>query len=297
MLDFGRRTTRPSIAPITARPATPSGAGRLDFSRPFLPDSLAMTGPLEFLSPTESRALNQIRGYGYLHMASLVEALLLPLAMDHLQPALGREDLQVRGLLALVLAEARRALRVAGLNDAFEAGLGTRCRVFGRPGDVAEIAAHVHPLALSLLVLQSEWQARRHALESAPGTDPLFASLLRATLTSGDRGTRAGPVVEALVARADGSAIETALRDYGKLVLFLDMGIEHQVRFDMATLAEATGRKLTRGESDQFAETQRRAMRWTYIGSGLTHPSFVAAVAAISPAARRRIDQMAPAFC
>jgi hypothetical protein len=300
MLDFSRYSAQQGDALPSKASVAPNSASRLDFTRPFLPESLAMTGPLGFLSPTESVVLNQIRGFGYLHTASLVEALALPLVMDHLRPTFGRDDVRVRGMLTLVLEEARRGLHIAGLAEAFETGLGTRCRVFGRVGDVAEKAASAHPLALALFILQAEWQARRHALESAygaPETDPVFGSLLDMIFAGGERGTYAGLVVEALAEQAGEDELDAALRDYGRLVLFLDMGIEHQVRFDMATLATATGRKLTSAEAAQFEMAQRRAMRWTYIGSGLTHPSFVAAVAAVSPEARRRIDQMAPAFC
>ncbi len=43
------------------------GGGReLDFSKPFLPESLARVTPLSFLTQAEQRTLNQIRGHGYL---------------------------------------------------------------------------------------------------------------------------------------------------------------------------------------------------------------------------------------
>src|SRR5262245_63953005 len=42
------------------------GDKRLDFSKPFLPESLARVEPLDFLSADEKRTLNQIRGAAYL---------------------------------------------------------------------------------------------------------------------------------------------------------------------------------------------------------------------------------------
>jgi len=38
-------------------------------------------------------------------------------------------------------------------------------------------------------------------------------------------------------------------------------------------------------------------MRWTYLGTGMTHPNFLATVEKINPAARKQIEEMAPAFC
>lgn len=40
-----------------------------------------------------------------------------------------------------------------------------------------------------------------------------------------------------------------------------------------------------------------KGMRWTYLGTGMTHPNFLATVEAIKPAARKQIEAMAPAFC
>jgi hypothetical protein len=56
---------------------------RLDFAKPFMLESLAGVRQLDFLSPTEQRTLNQIRGLGYLVMFGLVEEFILPFVLDH----------------------------------------------------------------------------------------------------------------------------------------------------------------------------------------------------------------------
>jgi hypothetical protein len=50
-------------------------------------------------------------------------------------------------------------------------------------------------------------------------------------------------------------------------------------------------------ERTAVAAQQHQALRWTYLGSGMTDPTFLATLAAISPAARDRVAQNAPAFC
>ena len=45
-----------------------------------------------------------------------------------------------------------------------------------------------------------------------------------------------------------------------------------------------------------LAEQQHQALRWTYIGSGMTHPKFLETLGRLSPAARDRIAEVAPAF-
>ena len=46
------------------------GDKRLDFTKPFMPESLARVEPLDFLSPEERLVLNQIRGHGYLYTSA-----------------------------------------------------------------------------------------------------------------------------------------------------------------------------------------------------------------------------------
>ena len=61
---------------------------RLDFAKPFLPESLARTGELGFLSSRERLLLNQIRGNTYLGMFGVVEEFVLPFLLDHVRPLL-----------------------------------------------------------------------------------------------------------------------------------------------------------------------------------------------------------------
>ena len=62
------------------------GDKRLDFTKPFMPDSLARVNSIEFLRDDEKILLNQIRGYGYLSTFGLVEEFILPFVLDHARP-------------------------------------------------------------------------------------------------------------------------------------------------------------------------------------------------------------------
>jgi hypothetical protein len=53
---------------------------------------------------------------------------------------------------------------------------------------------------------------------------------------------------------------------------------------------------LTTAEREELTAQQHQALRWTYLGSGMVHPRFVATLEAMSPAAARRIAEIAPAF-
>jgi hypothetical protein len=83
------------------------GDKRLDFSKPFLPESLARVEPLDFLSETERRILNQIRAHDYLYLFGLVEEFILPFVLDHTRRALHGNEARVRAFLNFAGEEAK----------------------------------------------------------------------------------------------------------------------------------------------------------------------------------------------
>ena len=66
------------------------GDRKLDFSKPFLPESLARVEPLTFLNADEKLKLNQIRANGYLYIFGFVEEFILPFVVDHSRKRPGR---------------------------------------------------------------------------------------------------------------------------------------------------------------------------------------------------------------
>src|SRR6185295_4548617 len=75
------------------------GDKKLDFSKPFMPETFARCEPLDFLSAKEKLQLNQIRGHAYLYIFGLVEEWILPFVMDHARPLINGEDYQARAFL------------------------------------------------------------------------------------------------------------------------------------------------------------------------------------------------------
>ncbi len=59
----------------------------------------------------------------------------------------------------------------------------------------------------------------------------------------------------------------------------------------------AIRKKLSKTEHQQMTEAVLRGKCWTYLGTGMTHPNFLATVQTIKPEARQHIEKMAPAFC
>lgn len=273
----------------------------LDFGCNFMPESLARTATIAMFSPAERRLLNQIRGHEYLSIFGLVEEFILPFVLDHARPQLNGDDQRVRALLQFASEEAKHIHLFRQFHHRFVDGFGSDCEVIGPPEAIAAEVLRHDPLAVALLILHIEWMTQAHYVGSVKddgGLDPLFASLLRHHWMEEAQHAKLDTLmVEALAEGRDEAAIAGAFGEYLELGLFIDEGLKAQTALNLAAFERATGRILRPEERDPLAEAQHQALRWTYIGSGMTHPRFAATVAAISPAARDRIADIAPAFC
>jgi hypothetical protein len=277
------------------------GSKRLDFQKPFLPESLARVEEMDFLTSREKLVLNQIRGYGYLYTFGLVEEFILPFILDHARPKLDGDDYRVRALLRFAGEEAKHIQLFKEFATEFKKGFASPCDVIGPPQDVARAVLAHHPLGVALVILQIEWMTQLHYLDSVrdDGTlDPQFKSLLRHHWMEEAQHAKLDTLmVQALSDACSPEEVQQGFNDYGSIGGILDGGIRQQVEFDMQSFQNATGRVLTESEKQRFRTIQIQAVRWTYLGSGMTHPNFLETVGSLSPVARKNIETMAPTFC
>jgi hypothetical protein len=274
---------------------------KLDFSCHFMPESLARTAAATMLSADEQRVLNQIRGHEYLTIFGLVEEFILPFLMDHTRPQLSADDFQVRALLQFAGEEAKHIQLFKRFQQLFVKSFGTQCDVIGPAEAIAAEVLRHDPLSVALLILQIEWMTQAHYVESVRDDrtiDPLFKSLLKHHWIEESQHAKLDTlIVEKLAAGRDEPSIAAALDEYLEIGAFLDGGLKAQSELNVSALESATGRFIPAGDRAGLVDAQHQAMRWTYIGSGMTHPKFMATLSAISPAAGDRIAAIAPAFC
>ena len=170
------------VLAISSRPTwavddvLPTGA-KLDFSCRFMPENLARTASIPFLTPEESKVLNQIRGHEYLALFGLVEEFVLPFVLDHARPQLSGDDYRVRALLQFAGEEAKHIQLFKRFNTAFRRGFPVDCQLIGPSESIgAKILEH-DPLAVALVILMIEWMTQQHYLGSIRDygdIDPLF---------------------------------------------------------------------------------------------------------------------------
>ena len=277
------------------------GNKRLDFSKPFMPETFARVEPLTFLNAEEKRILNQIRGNAYLCIFGLVEEFILPFVLDHARAHLQPDDYRTRALLQFASEEAKHIQLFKEFRREFEAGFGTECPVIGPPEAIAKAILGHDPLGVALTTLHIEWMVQRHYVDSIKDDqelDPQFKSLLKHHWMEEVQHAKLDTLmVESL---ADGRSEEERMRgvdEYIEIGGFIDGGLKQQVEFDLDSFQRATGRTLSESEQEEFRKVQLQANRWTYLGTGMTHEKVLATLESLTPKARQRVESISPAFC
>ena len=273
---------------------------RLDFDRPFMPESLALS-QIPFLSSSEQRVLNQLRGHNYLHLFGLVEEFIVPFVLQHVEAPPQRDDYRTRALMQFASEETKHIHLFKRFREEFLADFGHECPVIGPAEDIAKAVLAHHPLGVGLCILHIEWMTQRHWLDSIKddsGLDDRFVELLRNHwMEEAQHAKLDTNLVEAMAAEMTAEEIGKGIAAYAEIGALLDGGLQAQVDLDLATFQEVIGRKLSDAELKELKDIQVRAMRWTFLGSGMTHPKFLSCLGSISPEGRAQVEQMAPAFC
>src|SRR4051812_4239753 len=270
----------------------------LDFSRNFMPESLARTAVLEGLNPFEQRVLNQISAHQYLTIFGVVEEFILPFLLDHARPHLLEDDWRVRAILNFATEEAKHIHLFKRFHHAFVRGFPVECQMIGPSKDIgAEILRH-DPLAVGLIILMIEWMTQQHYLGSIKDDgdiDPLFKSLMLNHWKEEAQHAKLDTlIVDAIAEGRTEEQIDKAIDEFFEIGAFLDGGLKVQAGFNLDALENAIGRKIE--NRDAVIAQQHQAARWTYIGSGMVHERFVSTLESLSPNAAARIAEAAPIF-
>jgi hypothetical protein len=154
------------------------------------------------------------------------------------------------------------------------------------------------PLAVALAMLHIKSMAEKHlagSLRQQQALEPRFASWLEGHAKKGPKVDAA--LVKALARTMSTQEIDRAVDEYLQIIGLLDSSLEQQLMLDVDSFEKLTGETLSPGDRDELLAALRQAIRWTYLGSGMTHGGFLGVLDQLSPNARRRVEQLAPAYC
>ena len=104
-------------------------------------------------------------------------------------------------------------------------------------------------------------------------------------------------MAEAIAAECSAKEREDFVRGYLEIGAFLDGGLRTQAELDADSFTKATGRSLSAAECDMFVAATHQALRWTFIGSGMSHANFLATADRVHPGAAAQLKTVVPAFC
>ena len=270
----------------------------LHFGMNFMPESLARTGAIASLNPSEQRVLNQISAHQYLSIFVVVEEFILPFLLDHARKAVNQDDWRIRALLNFAGEEAKHIHLFKRFHQAFVRGFPVACETIGPSEAIgAEVLRH-DPLAVGLVILMIEWMTQQHYLGSIRDDrelDPLFKSLLRHHWMEEAQHAKLDTLIVQTLAEGRSEAqIDKAIDEFFEIGAFLDDGLKVQAGFNLDALEKAINRSVE--DREALIEQQHQAARWTYLGSGMVHERFRDTLRSLSPNAARRIAEAAPLF-
>ncbi|NJR60986.1 MAG: hypothetical protein HC769_20445 [Cyanobacteria bacterium CRU_2_1] len=275
---------------------------RLDFTKAFLPDSLAGVKTITCLNNTEKLILNQIRGNSYLHLFGLVEEFILPMLLDHVR-RMGCDNIyETRALLCFAEEESKHIHLFRRFSEEFEREFETSCECIGQIKTIANIILQHHYLGVALMTLHIEWMTQLHYLDMVKDNrtedlDPQFCSLLKHHWMEESQHAKLDTLlIEQLAQEISEHEIETGIADYLAIVKLFDAQLMTQIQLDLESLSRATGRIFTDSVKDEIQTVQEQSYRSVFLISGMTHPCFMRTLQELSESGQVRVAELAKAI-
>jgi len=265
---------------------------RLDFTKPFLPESLAPTQGIGFLNDAEKLKLNQISGNAYLNLFAFVEEYILATVVQHAQAELFGDHQCIRALARFADEEAKHQQLFQRYREAFNRDFGHPCGVLESAAEVAGVILSKSPIAVMMVTLHLEIMTQDHYTGSVrdAAVDPLFAKLLKMHWLEEAQHARIDMLeLDKLVSNAAPEQLKKGFDDYLDLIGAFDGLLAAQSKLDVASLAAATGRTFDEKQTAEITASQHRGYRQTFLVSGMQQPLFIETMNKISRESTGRI--------
>jgi hypothetical protein len=271
-----------------------------DYSKRFLPNRLAGVDEIACLDASEKLKLNQIIGNAYCHIFAFVEEFIVPQALEEAQREVYGEESRLRALIRFAEDEIKHQQMFRRSMALFEKGFGVSCGVIPGREDVARVVLGKSRLCSLLLTSMIEWFTQVHYVEHVRADeqlDGLFRDLIKYHWI--DEATHAkldSLVINEIVGPLSLAEREHAIDELLELGGAIDGLLSQQADLDIESLQRATGRTFAEHERAEIKRSIQRAYRWTFLVSGLRHPTFVKIVGELTETGPRRLETAAVAL-
>ena len=263
----------------------------LDFSRNFLPETLAGTAGISGLAPDERRTLNQICAYQYLFLFEVFEESVAPWALAN--ATAGTNSKKHDALINFADEEEKHIRLFKRYRNAFERGFPVRPELINSTIAIPRAMEQAHPVAGALFILLFEWMTQSHYVDSVrddSDIDPLFKSLLKHHWIEEAQHAKLDTlIVDDLVEKCTPAEVPRIITDFRALYSVMNIGLQIQARYNVDALERTVGLHI-RNRDLLIGHLYRTAL-WAFVGCGAVHPRFRATVRSISPDFEARVDR------
>lgn len=250
----------------------------LDFSKKFLPDGLARTDRLEFLSADQKRFISQIQGRTYANMFGLVErfigAKMLEVSREHW---LG-DQVALEALVRFTDEELKHQELFRRLERMSGEGMPEGYAFLPRSNDVAWLVLGKSTWAVLGLTCHIELFTQAHYRQSI-GHDAHLSELWKDVFLYHWKEESQHAILDELEweredARLSPEDRDRAVDDLIALVGAVDGLLQMQARADADYFLKAEGQAFPEQQVQRLRDTLLSAYRWQYIVSGVADTRF-----------------------
>jgi len=267
------------------------GDSAFDYTRPFLPETLAQVTGIACLSETERTKLNQLRGLSYAHLFGFVEEFIVR-QIHALAGGYGPDRSgERRGLLRFTEEEVKHQILFDRTKDRLLDGLGRECGLVPGAEGVADFVMGKGTLSVLLLTAMLEWVTQLHytdafrSSEERERLDPIFVRIFKAHWLEEAQHTKMDQIeIQRFAGAATQAERDAAVDAVLEIGGAFDGLLKAQAELDIASLERVCARTFSAEDKAEILAKQHKAYRYTFLVSGLTHPNVIETIGAVSKA-------------
>ena len=263
------------------------GPANFDFSRKFLPESLAQVSGINGLSDKEKLILNQIRGVTYAHLFGYVEEFIVQQIVGLAAICPHTMLVERRALLRFAEEEVKHQILFERVKTALLAKF--ECGLIPGAADVAGVVLEKSELCVLLLTSMLELMTQNHytemfrTSEERESLDPTFVQIFKSHWIEESQHTQLDELeVERAARGVPPRGREAAIDELLEIGGAFDNLLASQVALDLVSLERLIERALPDSAKTAIQAAQHKAYRYTFLVSALRNPRFVKLVESVT---------------
>ncbi|HSE03561.1 MAG TPA: diiron oxygenase [Methylomirabilota bacterium] len=272
------------------------GGHHFDTARRWLPGRLSGAARIACLTTDEKLTLNHVEMGAYAHLFGYVEEFIAP-RMVALAQDFALDDREAFDALTNFAAEEVKHMTLfREVRAAVDDTVGVRLDLLPGARDVARVVLGKNTGGMLLLTAAIEWFTQLHYLtcfKDDDSLDPFTKHIFKSHWVEESQHARIDHL-ETLRAFRGMSEPEKdrAVDDLIDLVGAVDGLLQTQAQLDVENLQRALGRPIGKAEQQEVLAGVLAAKRYTFIESGVTHPSFQELFGLVTtPAQQRKVQE------